>query len=91
MDCEVSVCLARNIHGFKQKQLNEFAAEWEETPEEFNKLDLRNFLQDREIEEVNMEDAEEQSTSTPTKDKEEKVRHKEELKRRKGYKLNSVL
>ena len=53
-------CTTRNIHNFSQKDIEKIHLNWEPTPNHYNKLDLRSFLQDQDIEEVQMEDAEEE-------------------------------
>ena len=40
--------------------------EWDSTPDHFNKLDLRGFLQDKEITQVEMEDAANDDESAAT-------------------------
>ena len=58
MECEVSTAVTRNLHGWKEDSLRKLSKQWDRTPDHFNKLDLRGFLQDKEINQVEMEDAE---------------------------------
>ena len=64
VECDVSVATSRNIHGWSEASIKELSMEWDSTPEHFNKLDLRGFLQDKEITQVEMEDAEDESVAT---------------------------
>ena len=57
MECDVQICATRNIHGWTEEKLKKIAKSWENTPNHYNKLDLRAFLQDKEITPVEMEDA----------------------------------
>ena len=50
--------MTRNIHGWTEDALRKLNTKWESTPDHYNKLDLRGFLQDKEITQVEMEDAE---------------------------------
>ena len=58
VECDPSVCIARNVHKRTSAEIQELAQNWEPTPAHYNKLDLRGFLQSEEIENVDMEDAE---------------------------------
>ena len=58
MESDLSVCATRNVHGWTEEKLKNLSKNWQNTPEHFNKLDLRGFLQDKEITQVEMEDAE---------------------------------
>lgn len=72
MDCDINVAVTRNVHGWKEEDLRKLTAQWEGIPDHFNKLDLRGFLQDKEITQVEMEDAEiEAIAETVTKDSDE--------------------
>ena len=63
--------MSRNIHKWTEPDLKKFVKDWESTPEHFNKLDLRGFLQDKEITQVEMEDAE-PDPQAPTDDQDKK-------------------
>ena len=52
----------RNVHGWKEDSLKKLSKQWDRTPDHFNKLDLLGFLQDKEITQVEMEDAEPDQT-----------------------------
>ena len=58
VECDVSLAVTRNIHGWTEDALRKLNTKWESTPDHYNKLDLRGFLQDKEITQVEMEDAE---------------------------------
>lgn len=58
VEVDVNQAVTRNIHGWKEEALRKLSKQWQQTPEHFNKLDLRGFLQDKEITQVEMEDAE---------------------------------
>ena len=58
VECDVNKAVTRNIHKWKEPELKTLVKSWESTPDHFNKLDLRGFLQDKEITQVEMEDAE---------------------------------
>ena len=58
VECDVSLAVTRNIHGWTEEALRKLNSKWESTPDHYNKLDLRGFLQDKEITQVEMEDAE---------------------------------
>ena len=47
----------RNVHGWKEDSLRKLSKQWDRTPDHYNKLDLLGFLQDKEITQVEMEDA----------------------------------
>ena len=49
---------SRNVHGWTEDSLKKLSKQWDRTPDHFNKLDLLGFLQDKEITQVEMEDAE---------------------------------
>ena len=66
VECDVSVATSRNIHGWCEASIKELNTEWDCTPEHFNKLDLRGFLQDKEITQVEMEDAANDEESADT-------------------------
>ena len=66
VECDVSVATSRNIHGWSEASIKELNTEWDCTPEHFNKLDLRGFLQDKEITQVEMEDAANDDESAAT-------------------------
>ena len=53
---------SRNVHGWKEDSLKKLSKQWDRTPDHFNKLDLLGFLQDKEITQVEMEDAEPDQT-----------------------------
>ena len=65
MEGEVFNCTSRNIHNFTQKDIEKIHRTWEPTPDHYNKLDLRSFLQDQDIEEVQMEDAQDDQEPQP--------------------------
>ena len=72
MDCDFGLCAARNIHGRTEAEIRKLHANWEPTPPHYNRLDLRGFLQDKEIEQVDMEDVQvlpTPSTSSRSKSK----------------------
>ena len=48
---------SRNVHDWKEDSLKKLSKQWDRTPDHFNKLDLLGFLQDKEITQVEMEDA----------------------------------
>ena len=70
--------MSRNIHKWTEPDLKKLVKDWESTPEHFNKLDLRGFLQDKEITQVEMEDAEpdpqEPSEENDKKESDDEVR-----------------
>ena len=68
VECDVNIAVSRNIHGWKEDSLRKLSKEWNPTPEHFNKLDLRGFLQDKEITQVEMEDAEQDPKDDDSKD-----------------------
>ena len=53
---------SRNANGWKEDSLKKLSKQWDRTPDHFNKLDLLGFLQDKEITQVEMEDAEPDQT-----------------------------
>ena len=59
---------SRNVHDWKEDSLKKLSKQWDRTPDHFNKLDLLGFLQDKEITQVEMEDAEPDQTE-PDSDK----------------------
>ena len=48
--------MTRNVHGWKEDAIRKISKAWDRTPDHYNKLDLRGFLQDKEINQVEMED-----------------------------------
>ena len=70
VECDVSKAVTRNIHKWKEPELKTLVKSWESTPDHFNKLDLRGFLQDKEITQVEMEDAEPDQVPEDDKKKE---------------------
>lgn len=71
MECDVQVAVTRNVHGWKEDSLSKLAKNWDPTPDHYNKLDLRGFLQDKEITQVEMEDAEPDEKQNPVEDEDE--------------------
>lgn len=51
----VDICVARNIHHRSREDIDKLAAEWEETPPHFTRLDITALLSDSNIDEVEME------------------------------------
>jgi hypothetical protein len=43
----VSKCAARNVHGRTADDIAKLAKAWEPTPEHFNLLDIKTYLQDK--------------------------------------------
>ena len=68
--------MTRNIHAWTEDALRKLDSKWESTPDHYNKLDLRGFLQDKEITQVEMEDAEPDPQDDPENfdDDDEEVR-----------------
>ena len=66
---------SRNVHGWKEDSLKKLSKQWDRTPDHFNKLDLLGFLQDKEITQVEMEDAEPDQTE-PDSEKQNNSDHK---------------
>ena len=58
MECDIELAASRNVHDWKEDSIRKLSKQWDRTPDHFNKLDLRGFLQDKEITQVEMEDAE---------------------------------
>ena len=58
MDCDPGLCASRNVHGRIEKDIQSIHRGWEPTPSHFNKVDFSSFLQDKEIDHVEMADAE---------------------------------
>ena len=58
---------SRNVHDWKEDSLKKLSKQWDRTPDHFNKLDLLGFLQDKEITQVEMEDAEPDQTEPDSK------------------------
>lgn len=58
MECDIGIAATRNVHDWKEDSIRKLSKQWDRTPDHFNKLDLRGFLQDKEITQVEMEDAE---------------------------------
>ena len=58
MECDIGIAATRNVHKWKEDSIRKLSKQWDRTPDHFNKLDLRGFLQDKEITQVEMEDAE---------------------------------
>ncbi len=71
MDCDPGLAADRNVHNRSESDIKSLFANWEETPGHYNKLDFRGFLQDQEIEEVTMEEADEAPKEARKDDKEE--------------------
>ena len=59
LDCDPGLCASRNIHSRTSNEIEALFRDWQPTPTHFNRIDLRTFLQDREIVQVDMEDADE--------------------------------
>ena len=53
---------SRNVHNWTEDSLKKLSKQWDRTPDHFNRLDLLGFLQDKEITQVEMEDAEPDQT-----------------------------
>lgn len=62
IDCDIGMAASRNVHDWKEDSLKKLSKQWDRTPDHFNKLDLLGFLQDKEITQVEMEDAEPDQT-----------------------------
>lgn len=62
IDCDIGMAASRNVHGWTEDSLKKLSKQWDRTPDHFNKLDLLGFLQDKEITQVEMEDAEPDQT-----------------------------
>ena len=58
VDCDPGLCASRNVHGRIEKDIQSIHRGWEPTPSHFNKVDFSSFLQDKEIDHVEMADAE---------------------------------
>ena len=69
MECDIGVAASRNIHDWKEDSIRKLSKKWDRTPDHFNKLDLRGFLQDSEITQVEMEDAEPDQNVSDSEDK----------------------
>jgi YLP motif-containing protein 1 len=59
-------CFRRNIHNRSLEDIQALAAAWEPTPKNTIKLDIRSFLQDTSIQEVEMEAEEKKELETPS-------------------------
>ncbi len=57
IECDVARGTTQNVHKRTEAEIRLLAESWEETPAHFHKVDLRGFLQENEITEVDMEDA----------------------------------
>ena len=66
MGGEVGTCASRNVHKRSEKEVGELHRGWEPTPDHFNKVDFSGFLQDKAIQQVEMEDI--VPSETPAKD-----------------------
>ena len=71
LDCDPNLCTTRNIHNRSESEINALFKGWEPTPSHYLKMDLRNFLQGKEIDHVEMEDADDDDY-TPTAGEPEK-------------------
>ena len=49
VECDPSICFARNVHERKEKDIQALHRGWEATPAHFNKVDFSSFLQDKGI------------------------------------------
>ena len=73
--------MSRNIHKWTEPDLKKLVKDWESTPEHFNKLDLRGFLQDKEITQVEMEDAEPDPQVPPEEEDQDKKESDDEVRK----------
>lgn len=76
LEVDINQAVTRNVHAWKEEALRKLSKQWEPTPEHYNKLDLRGFLQDKEITQVEMEDAE--PDEEPEANKKEAVEDEDE-------------
>ena len=56
IECDQNVAVSRNVHKRTEDEVKQLSENWDPTPSHYNKLDLRSFLQDKEIAEVEMEE-----------------------------------
>ncbi|XP_039253456.2 uncharacterized protein LOC120330646 isoform X1 [Styela clava] len=64
---DVHVCAKRNIHKRRLDEIQKLAFDWEETPSHMIRLDVRQMLQDSEIQEVEMGDVSDEEESGDSK------------------------
>ena len=60
---EVPSCASRNVHKRSEEEVGALHRGWEATPSHFNKVDFSGFLQDKSIQQVEMEDATNQNSN----------------------------
>lgn len=50
----VDVCVKRNVHKRTKEEIQKISRNWERTPSQFVKLDIRTLLQDEAVQEVRL-------------------------------------
>ena len=55
LDFDPGLCFRRNVHGRSEADINLMFSLWEKTPKEMNKLDLKTYFQEKDIDHVEMD------------------------------------